>query len=184
MRAKDTAELVEWYDKLSGSYDELYAEEQSVKYDLALKTVGGRKFDIAIDIACGSGLFFAKLRMTCGFVVGVDVSREMLEKAKTRARNQDVGLVRSDCYMLPVKDESADCLFAISLLKAGGELGKQVSEIARVVKNDGFVVGTVFRNDDEILGTGELCLEGAGNLTDVSSREALFSGPARCFKNR
>jgi len=181
---KDTAELVEWYDKLSDGYDELYAEEQSVKYDLALKTTGARKFDIAIDIACGSGLFFEKLRTTCAFVVGVDVSREMLEKAKTRARNQDVSLVRSDCYKLPLKDETADCLFAISLLKAGSELGKQVSKIARVVKNDGFVVGTVFRNDDEIPGTGELSLGATGNLKDVSPREALFSGPARCFKNR
>ena len=184
MRAKDTDGLVEWYDKLSGSYDELYAREQSAKYELALKAVDGSRFDVAVDVGCGSGLFFQRLGMICGFVVGIDVSREMLERAKARAQDGNVSLIRSDSWKLPLKDEMVDCLFAISLLNAGGQLKEQVSEMARVVKHDGSIIGTVFRGDDGATGIDELGPQHVGNLRKVSSRETLFSGPARCFKNR
>ena len=176
MRSENTAGLAEWYDKLSSGYDELYAQEQSVKYDAAMEAVGGRRFDVVVDVACGTGLFLDRLRTTCGLVVGVDVSREMLEKAKTRAAGGNVVLVRADCAWLPLKDEMADCIFAISLLKVGGPLKRQLSEMARVVKGQGFVVGTVFR-DDEGMPLNEPGLDSTVKLKDVSSRESLFLIP-------
>ncbi len=184
MRAKDTAGLGEWYDKLSSSYDELYAREQAAKYELALGAVGASRFDIALDVGCGSGLFFEPLRMICGFVIGIDVSREMLARAKARARNGNVSLVRSDSRKLPFKDDFADCIFVISLLKADSQLREQVFEMGRVVKNDGSIVGTVLRDYDGAEAMDELYFQHGANLRKISSRERLFSGPARCFKNR
>jgi ubiquinone/menaquinone biosynthesis C-methylase UbiE len=184
LRAKDTAELVEWYDKLSGSYDELYAREQSAKYELALEAVGASRFDTAVDVGCGSGLFFEKLGMICEFVVGIDLSREMLARARARARDGNVSLIRSDSCKLPLKDEIVDCLFAISLLETGGHLKEQVSEMARVVKEDGSIAGTLFRDDDGEAAIDWIGPQRVGNFRKVSSRETLFSGPARCFKNR
>jgi malonyl-CoA O-methyltransferase len=184
LRAKDTAGLVEWYDKLSGSYDELYAREQLAKYELALEAVDGSRFNVAVDVGCGSGLFFQRLGMICGFVVGIDVSREMLKRAKARAQDGNVSLIRCDSCKLSLKDEIVDCLFAISLLKTGDQLKEQVSEMARVVKDDGSIIGTVFRGDDEEPAIEELGPQSVRILRNVSSRETLFSGPARCFKNR
>jgi ubiquinone/menaquinone biosynthesis C-methylase UbiE len=174
LRSDDMAALVEWYDKLSGGYDELYAKEQSAKYDAALEIVGAREFDVVLDVACGTGLFLDRLGMMSGLVVGVDASREMLEGAKRRGASGKVSLVRADCAWLPLRDQVADCVFAISLLKADGEqLGEQVSEMSRVVRQKGFVVATVFRKDDRV----PLNVPGLVStlkLRDVSSREALF----------
>ena len=173
MRSEDTAGLADWYDKLSSGYDELYAKEQSVKYNAALEAVGGCRFDVVVDVACGTGLFLDRLRTTCGLVVGVDVSREMLEKAKTHAATENVSLVRADCAWLPLKDEMTDCIFAISLLKTGGLMRRQVSEMARTVKGDGLLVGTLFRDDDG-MSLSKLGLNSTAKLKDLSSRESLF----------
>lgn len=174
MRSDDTAGLIEWYDKLSGGYDELYAKEQSAKYHAALEIVRARKFDVVLDVACGTGLFLDRLGMISDLVVGVDASREMLEGAKRRGASGSVSLVRADCAWLPLRDEMADCVFAISLLKAdGGQLGEQVAEMSRVVRQEGFVVATVFREDDRV----PLKVPGLVStvkLKDVSPREALF----------
>jgi ubiquinone/menaquinone biosynthesis C-methylase UbiE len=172
LRSEDNAGLVEWYDILAGAYDELYAQEQVVKYAAALESIGDRRFDVIVDVACGTGLFLDRLTILCELVVGVDLSRGMLEKAR-RSAGGNVSLVRADCARLPLKDEMADCIFAISLLKAGRELEGQVSEMARVVRRQGLVVGTVFRDGKET-SPSKLGFDNSVELKDLSSRESLF----------
>ncbi len=172
MRSEDNAGLVEWYDKLARGYDELYAQEQAVKYAAALEFIGDRRFDVILDVACGTGLFLDKLRTLCRLVVGVDVSRGMLEKAKKSAGG-NVCLVRADCARLPLMNEMADCIFTISLLKAGRQLEGQVSEMARVVGREGLVVGTMFRDGEET-SPSKLGFGNTVELKDLSSRESLF----------
>jgi len=172
---KDAADLVEWYDTLADGYDELYAAEQSSKYDAALKAVGSARFGMAVDAGCGTGLFLDRLRVICDLVLGVDVSGEMLAKAKLRCRgNLSVSFVRADCSALPMRDCIADCVFAISLLKPGVVMTKQLGEMSRVTQTGGIVVGTMFREGGEkpvLVGKG---LGSDAKWWNLSVREVLF----------
>ena len=174
MPEKEAAELVEWYDKLADGYDELYAAEQSSKYDAVLKAVASRRFVLAVDVACGTGLFLDRLRLICDLVLGVDVSRAMLVKAKGRSRDATVSLVRADCSAMPLRDCIADSVFAISLLKPGAVMAKQLGEMWRVTRPDGIVAGTMFRDGGERPVLDDMGLEGNVRWWDLSAREVLF----------
>ena len=174
MTEKDAAELVEWYDKMADGYDELYAAEQSSKYDAAMRSVSSLRFGMAVDAGCGTGLFLERLRVICDLVLGVDVSHEMLAKAKMRCRDSSVSLVRADCSALPLRDCIADCVFAISLLKPGSVMTKQLGEMSRITRVEGIVVGTVFREGDQkpvLVGKG---IESDAKWWNLSTREVLF----------
>ena len=174
MPEKDAAELVEWYDKLADGYDELYASEQSSKYDAALKAVAPRRFVMAMDVACGTGLFLDRLRLICDFVLGVDVSRAMLVRARARSPDANVSLLRADCSAMPLRDRIADSVFAISLLKPGAVMAKQLGEMWRVTRPDGIVAGTMFRDGEERPVLEEKGLEGSVRWWDLSAREVFF----------
>jgi ubiquinone/menaquinone biosynthesis C-methylase UbiE len=171
---KDAADIVEWYDTLADGYDELYAAEQSSKYDAALKAVASRRFGVAVDAGCGTGLFLDRLRVICDLVLGVDLSREMLAKAKVRCQDSNVSLVRADCSALPLKDCIAGCVFAISLLKPGAYMTRQLGEMSRVTQMEGIVVGTMFREGGEKPVLVEKGLESGAKWWNLSGREVLF----------
>ncbi len=174
MTEKDASDLVEWYDKLADGYDELYAAEQSSKYDAALKAVSSHRIGVAVDAGCGTGLFLERLQVICDLVLGIDVSHEMLAKAKARCPDSSVSLVRADCSALPVRDCIADCVFAISLLKPGAVMTRQLAEMSRVTQMEGTVVGTMFREGGEKPVLVEKGLQSDAKWWNLSAREFLF----------
>ncbi len=174
MPEKNSTDLVEWYDKLSDGYEELYATEQSVKYQRALGWLDGHRLDLAVDVACGIGMFLDRVRGTCNYVVGVDLSRRMLEKARTRLKFEDVGLVRGDCSALPLREKVADCLFAISLIEEGSQARKRVLELHRIAKTGGFLVVSVFHPEGRKVDFGKLGVKGVKHHTELSPREDLL----------
>ena len=65
-------------------YEERYSGEQKAKYKAALEKVdvaGG----VVLDVGCGSGLFFREIAARSRIVIGIDISRKLLQKAKDQA---------------------------------------------------------------------------------------------------
>lgn len=174
MPEKNAAEIAEWYDKLAVGYDELYAAEQSLKYDAVLSAVGQRRFEIILDVGCGTGLLLNRLQAISNLVVGIDVSREMLFRAKALSGNGGVSLIRADLSSLPIREHAADCVLSISLLKEGGALSRQLRDLSRVSRPDGVLVGTMFRDGGAKLELDKLGLVGDVKCWDLSAREILF----------
>ena len=73
------------YDLTAEMYDERYAEEQKAKYGAALENVNVADGAV-LDVGCGSGLFFSNRGAKAKMVVGVDISRKLLLKAKEQAQ--------------------------------------------------------------------------------------------------
>ncbi len=82
--------------------------------------------------------------------------------------------MRADCSALPLRDCVADCAFAISLLKPGAVMKKQLSEISRVTQREGIVVGTIFREGGEKPVLVAKGLESDAKWWNLSVREVLF----------
>lgn len=128
------------YDITAEIYDERYREEQHRKYLKALECVD--VLDAAIlDVGCGSGLFFSEVADRVKFVVGVDVSKKLLMKAKANVVN-NVFLVQADADNLPFRDSVFDVAFSFTVLQNMPKPSQTLEDIRRVIVRGGEMVIT------------------------------------------
>ncbi|MFA5571956.1 MAG: class I SAM-dependent methyltransferase [Crenarchaeota archaeon] len=128
------------YDVTNELYDERYRAEQQCKYYKAMEFVEVQGF-VVIDVGCGSGLFLQKVSVGANFVVGIDISRKLLRKAKHYAA-LNVDVVQADADYLPFLDCMFGVVFSFTVLQNLPKPAKTLQEIKRIIKKDGKVVIT------------------------------------------
>ena len=125
------------YDRQAKIYDVQYVEEQNAKIEDILK---GTKFDLdelALDLGCGTGFLFPHIEKRMRFLVGIDVSKNMLKEAKKRTKNiQSIDLVQADADNIPFPDNTFGKIFAITLLQNMPDPTKTVTEMRRIGKQE------------------------------------------------
>lgn len=130
------------YNKTARFYDLLYAKEQSAKIEAALEKIIVKDNSAVLDVGCGTGLLFDYVKADAKIIVGIDVSREILFKAKERIRTlSNVHLILADADNLPVRDGVFDYVFAITLLQNMPKPLRTLTEIKRAsAKNSTIIV--------------------------------------------
>jgi len=94
-----------------------------------------------LDVCTGTGLVAAQIADTAGCsVVGVDLSRAMLE----RARSSSVGLVTGRAESLPFADDSFDAVVFTFLLRYLEDPQVTLRELARVLRPGGQMASLEF----------------------------------------
>ena len=139
---KDKRNVMQRYDVTAEMYDERYAQEQKAKYTKALEKVNvvGRT---VLDVGCGSGLFLSKVASQTDMIVGVDVSRKLLFKAKEQANSlQNVFVLQADADHLPFREGFFEVVFAFTMLQNMPKPPETLSELKRVAKHNGSIVVT------------------------------------------
>ena len=131
------------YDHSAHVYDAQYSEEQQTKIRTALTKVIFRKEGFIIDLGCGTGQLLPYVTRLVNLVVCVDVSRNLLAQAKTRAQHRrQVLLLRADADNLPFQSCKFDVAFAITLLQNMPNPIQTLNEMKRVTREDGICVVT------------------------------------------
>lgn len=107
-----------------------------------LKRLSGK---VVLDVGCGVGRWSARLAETGAHVVGVDLSREMVKKAKSRMvkRNLRSDFVVASAHDLPFVSHIFDSVLSITVLQhiVDNALFKSaVSNIVRILKTDGEII--------------------------------------------
>ncbi len=149
------------YDLTAEMYDERYAEEQKRKYKKALENVNvaGK---VVLDVGCGSGLFFIEIAAQADIVVGIDVSRKLLLKAKEHAKNfENCFVLQADADHLPFRDGLFGAVFAFTVLQNMPKPSETLNELKRVAKHDGRVVVTGLKKAFPLAGFMDV-LDGSG----------------------
>jgi ubiquinone/menaquinone biosynthesis C-methylase UbiE len=167
---KDERQVAEWYNTLSGSYDELYGREQSSKHNTILEFLGNRHFRVLLDIGCGTGLFLEKANEICDQSIGIDLSANMLRIAKDR-RIPNTDFVLATSSSLPFRDESSDCTVSISTAKAEPNLPRFIADVERVARGDYLLAITLFHQSGTI---DAVTLPHVVLSTKISERETLY----------
>jgi len=167
---KDERQVAEWYNTLSGSYDELYGEEQSRKYETVLGLLGNRHFEVLIDIGCGTGTFLEKARGIYDHAIGIDLSAKMLRIA-TKRKTANTDYVLASSSSLPIKSASSDCTVSISTAKVGSNHSSFISDLKRISREDSLLAFTLFQRPG--LPNPESLLKPARS-TILSDRETLY----------
>ena len=138
----DKRSVKDRYDATAAGYDELYAEEQHRKYKRALRNADA-KSKAVLDVGCGSGLFFSQVAGQADLVVGVDVSRSLLVKAKEHGRGYgNIYVILADADHLPLREGFFGALFAFTVLQNMPSPQETLAEWKRVTGVGGRVVVT------------------------------------------
>jgi demethylmenaquinone methyltransferase / 2-methoxy-6-polyprenyl-1,4-benzoquinol methylase len=97
-----------------------------------------------LDVATGTAGVARQVRdRTSASVVGIDLTEEMLHRARERVDGR-IGLVTGDADRLPFADESFDALTFTYLWRYVPEPPATMRELARVVRPGGVVAGMDF----------------------------------------
>ena len=92
-----------------------------------------------VDLACGTGDITSKLRARYknSLIVGLDLTKEMLQKAKGRAIKGKTVFSLQDMSMAAIATASVDLLTGGYALRNSPDLSKTISEIRRILKPGG-----------------------------------------------
>lgn len=139
---KDKRKVMQLYNVTAEMYDERYAQEQERKYKKALENVYVTGKTV-LDVGCGSGLFFKEVAAQADLVIGVDVSRKLLLKAKEQGSAfSNVAVLQADADHLPFRDELFGAVFAFTVLQNVPKPAETLNELKRVAKKGDKIVVT------------------------------------------
>lgn len=135
--------------------------DQDSEYAVLHNMVGAPDGPV-VDLGCGSGAYLRRLiRDFKGVpVIGVDVSRPMLEEAMAQVRENALAadFVRAQVPPLPFVDHSIAAIVATSFVHYVADLDLLLQEVARTLKPRGRFVATTY----EASGLAKGMHEGAG----------------------
>lgn len=102
----------------------------------------GREGRLALDLGCANGRHAQLLAERAQRVVGVDVSRGLLEEARTRSRERgfDADLVQGDAARIPIREGRVDLatyIATIHHLRGRETRVRSLDELARVLAPGG-----------------------------------------------
>lgn len=127
------------YKAWSDTYDSvpnllLEVEEPTVKTILKKFTPG-----IALDAACGTGRYSELLNSFGYKVTGMDLSPEMLSKAR-KTRNKKINFIEGNLTAIPLKTASIDLTICALALTHLPSIEKALSELKRVTRPGGNII--------------------------------------------
>jgi ArsR family transcriptional regulator len=171
--AKDTETITKWYDALSAGYDELYGKEQNKKHAKVLQVIGKRKFNIIVDIGCGTGKLLELIAPRSKLTLGIDLSVRMMSKGKQGKTNLGIQWIRADASHLPFQDRIVDGVTSVSMTESGPVLDEHFNEISRIATEDALLVMTIFEDKDRT-SWRQLKETGIELVATLSDREQLY----------
>ncbi len=135
--------IIRDYDESAKVYDAQYASEQNTKIREALSDINLSEDSYVLDVGCGTGLLFNHIGGSIRFLVGLDVSFEILKEAKKHIKRlPNIALIRADADLMPFKRCVFDTVFAITLLQNMPNPLSTLHEIKRVGKCQSIIVVT------------------------------------------
>lgn len=142
------------FDDKASSYDGWYTSDMGrivdrIEREAVYALLQPRPGMKLLDVGCGTGLYALDLAGKGLEVTGVDISRPMLERARTKAAQAglQVTLLEADAQNLPFAGENFDAVISVTALEFVSDLAAALREAFRVLKPGGrLVVGVIGRD--------------------------------------
>lgn len=148
------------YRRYAGIYDTLFGPVLHAGRRAVMDALQCRSGQRVLEVGVGTGLSLP-LYPKGVRVTGIDISREMLEKARRRAQHlPDVeALLEMDAEHMAFPDQSFDKIVAMYVVSVVEHPARLLAELHRVCKPDGeiFLVNHV-RSDNPLIGAVEKAL--------------------------
>ena len=137
-----------FWDKNAGRYDRFMRKDAAAYEQLyeLLRPVVRQK--TVLDLATGTGLIAKHIVRYADHIEATDASQEMIEQAKQGVKSAKLYFSVQDMFHLPYADQSFDVVIVVNALHIVPEPEKALSEIRRVLKDDGVLVAPTFTHAD------------------------------------
>jgi len=142
VRGEREADAAEYFERIAPRWDEirsLYAPETSVEAAVE-RAAGPGPFERVVDLGTGSGRMLTLLGRKAKMSIGLDLSQQMLNIARSnvaRAGLEKVELRHGDIFATRLPSHSADLVVVHQVLHYLSDPGAAVSEAARLVRDGG-----------------------------------------------
>ncbi|MBU6443808.1 MAG: methyltransferase domain-containing protein [Alphaproteobacteria bacterium] len=141
------------FDQFSIDYDERMIGQLSYRApatlrELAALVLPGRKGLDILDLGCGTGLAGVAFADRAARLDGVDLSPQMIEKARARGVYADLAVADLETF-LEEEGCAYDLILAADTLVYLGDLARVFAGAARRLKKDGVFLFTVEKKDGE-----------------------------------
>lgn len=137
-----------FWDKNAGRYDR-FMRKDAAAYDRLyelLRPVVRQK--TVLELATGTGLIAKHIVRYADHIEATDASQEMIEQAKQGVKSTKLYFSVQDMFHLPYADQSFDVAIVVNALHIVPEPEKALSEIRRVLKDDGVLIAPTFTHAD------------------------------------
>ena len=137
-----------FWDKNAGRYDHFMRKDAAAYerlYEL-LRPVVRQK--TVLELATGTGLIAKHIVRYADHIEATDAFQEMIEQAKQGVKSAKLYFSVQDMFHLPYADQSFDVVIVVNALHIVPEPEKALSEIRRVLKDDGVLVAPTFTHAD------------------------------------
>ena len=127
----------------NNDYYEIFsiAEDGEGKVDNYLKELAVGK--IVLDAGCGTGKFLPSLEKYADKYIGIDLSSEQLNKAKSKSQKDNSIFIKSNLADITLEDNSVDLIISTWVLGTILDLderSKCLDELKRVLKSGGQII--------------------------------------------
>lgn len=132
-----------YFESVAGDWERIrksYFDDRVTS--LAIEKLLPRRLTIA-DIGCGTGTLSFELARFAQHVIGIDLSKEMLRRARALANERAIKNVefrQGDALKLPLSRASVDAVFSVMVLHFLAEPERAIIELCRVTRPGGSVI--------------------------------------------
>jgi ubiquinone/menaquinone biosynthesis C-methylase UbiE/DNA-binding transcriptional ArsR family regulator len=133
----------DYFESVAGDWERIrksYFDDQLTS--LAIEKLLPHNLILA-DVGCGTGSLTFELARFAAKVIGIDLSREMLRRARAIARErqfQNVELRRADAAKLPLAAHSVDAAFCVMVLHFVADPARAIAGLCRITRPGGKVI--------------------------------------------
>jgi ubiquinone/menaquinone biosynthesis C-methylase UbiE len=137
-----------FWDKNANRYDRFMRKDTAAYEQMyrLLRPVVRQK--TVLELATGTGLIAKHIVHSADHIEATDASQEMIEQAKQGVKSAKLYFSVQDMFHLPYADQSFDVVIVVNALHIVPEPEKALSEIRRVLKDDGVLVAPTFTHAD------------------------------------
>ena len=137
-----------FWDKNAGRYDH-FMRKDAAAYERLYRLVRPVvRQKTVLELATGTGLIAKHIVRYADHIEATDASQEMIEQAKQGVKSAKLYFSVQDMFHLPYADQSFDVVIVVNALHIVPEPEKALSEIRRVLKDDGVLVAPTFTHAD------------------------------------
>ena len=137
-----------FWDKNARRYDRFMQKDRAAyerMYELLRPVV---RHKTVLELATGTGLIAKNIVSSAAHIEATDASPEMIAEARRDNQFAKLHFSVQDMFYLPYADGSFDVIIVANALHIVPEPEKALSEIRRVLKNDGVLVAPTFTHAD------------------------------------
>lgn len=126
------------YNSLAATYNLRYETNRLLGIEKEIgKLIKKKSYVNILEAGCGTGNWMGLINESGKKVFGLDLSSEMLGKARHNYKN--LNLINADATQIPIKANSLDIIFSVNAIHHFADKEKFINECKRTLSNNGML---------------------------------------------